>query len=83
MGYNKVSSTYRVLTEDGHIVKARSLQSKPEQEKWSPETLKEVVVTPWSLRRRPEEGADEVGAPPASTRPKRAYPQIGGGLALL
>ena len=63
LGYNKVSNTYRVLSEEGHLVKARGLTARPEEAKWNPEKLAAVTVTPWDLRRREAAVRVEVGEP--------------------
>ena len=75
LGYNKVSSTYRILTQDGDITKARALQSKPEEDKWEPERLKAITVTPWSLRRKAAAVRIDVGAEvPRHEEPQNAPP---------
>ena len=45
LGWNKVSNTYRVLDENGHIIKARSAQARPYDEKWRPEQLAEIDIS--------------------------------------
>ena len=61
LGYNKASNTYRIMTNDGNMVKARGLQARPEDEKWEPERLKAITVTPWDLRKRAEAVKVDVG----------------------
>ena len=52
MGYNKVSNTYRIIDANGNVAKSRSAMARPFEMKWDAEALKNVVVTPWSTRKR-------------------------------
>ena len=61
LGYNKFSNSYRVITEAGDVAKARGLNPRPFDDRWNDEILADVVVTPWSIRRREEPRAVELG----------------------
>ncbi|MBS94029.1 MAG: hypothetical protein CL799_06265 [Chromatiales bacterium] len=50
IGYHKTSNSYRVITDDGNLVKTRAMQRLPMENRWDAEKLKNIVVTPWSLR---------------------------------
>ena len=50
VGYHKASNTYRVITEEGDLVKTRGLMRRPLADRWHPEVLEKITVTPWSLR---------------------------------
>ncbi len=77
VGYHRSSNSYRIATENGFIVKSRSLQSRPMEERWSAEALTAVVSTPWDLRETTAAERVEVGprveahhAPAAEAGPK-------------
>ena len=61
LGYNKFSNSYRVMTDEGNIVKARGLSSRAYGDRWEDKILADITVTPWSLRRREEPRAVELG----------------------
>ncbi len=61
LGYNKFSNSHRTLTEDGKITKARALQSRPFQDRWNVDKLKEVDVTPWDSHRREQPARVDLG----------------------
>ncbi len=61
MGYHRDSNSYRVATADGFIMKPRALQSRPQEDRWSAETIRNIVSTPWSLRTKAEGQRAEVG----------------------
>ena len=50
VGYHLSSNSYRVATADGFIQKSRALQSRPQEDRWDAEAIKNIVSTPWSLR---------------------------------
>ncbi len=50
IGYHRSSNSYRLVTENNQVMKSRALQSKPMEDRWNAEALKDVTPTPWSLR---------------------------------
>ena len=46
VGYNKVSNTYRIVTPDGQVVKARAILRRPLADRWRAEDIKNITVTP-------------------------------------
>ncbi len=75
LGYNKTSNSYRILTEDGEITKARALTARPIQDRWDAEKFANVVVTPWSTRKREDAVRSSLGAEvPREEPPRDALP---------
>ena len=75
LGYNKVSNTYRILSEDGELIKARALKARPFEGRWNAEKRSAVTVTPWATRRREDAVRSELGPPVArEERPAPALP---------
>jgi len=50
VGYNKVSNTYRIVTPDGQVVKARAILRRPLADRWRAEDIKNITATPWNTR---------------------------------
>ena len=50
LGYSHLSNTYVVATEDGDVIKIRSVLRRPEGDRWNLDKVKGIVATPWSLR---------------------------------
>ena len=61
LGYSHLSNTYLVATEEGDVIKTRSVLRRPEGDRWDLEKIKGIVVTPWSLRASSAPGAMELG----------------------
>ncbi len=63
IGYHRDSNMYRVIDEEGNVMKTRALQSRPMSERWDAEAVKAITCTPWSLRPRPGVVRVEMGPP--------------------
>ncbi len=50
LGYHKTSNSYRVATNDGNVIKTRSILRRPYADRWRAEDIKAITATPWSLR---------------------------------
>ncbi len=73
-GYNKVSNSYRIMTENGDMVKARSLTARPIEDRWHPEVLKATTVTPWRLRKKEDAAKSQLGPPVERQEPPARAP---------
>ena len=61
VGYHRDSNSYRVMDQSGSVIKTRAPQSMPQEERWDPEQLAKITVTPWSHRAKPEDKVIEMG----------------------
>ena len=46
LGYSRTSNEYRLITDEGKYVMARSVQRVPADQRWAPEALQAVKATP-------------------------------------
>ena len=69
VGYSCFSDAYLVATEEGDVIKIRSLLRRPGADRWSAERLKAITATPWSLRASSSPAAMELGQPVAKDAP--------------
>ena len=74
LGYNKFSNSYRIMNEQGDIVKGRGLNSRPLEERWDVKTLEELTITPWSVRRREQARSVQLGEPVERHAPPQGTP---------
>ena len=79
LGYHRSANLYLIATDDG-LATARSLMRRPMMNRWSPERLAGIKITPWAIRERPEPQVhfreeaherDEPTARPAPALPRR------------
>ena len=58
VGYHRGSNSYKVIAEDGSLVRTRGILRRPMADRWRAEALKAICATPWELR--PKQDAQRV-----------------------
>jgi hypothetical protein len=50
IGYHLSSNSYRVINNNGDVIKTRGIMRRPLADGWNAETIENISATPWSLR---------------------------------